>query len=164
MNAVNFMANYFYLNERERKIVLRITDIDTGVVLRETYKFGRLRHRDPTSGPADVWRDPETGDIVQQHYVRHGKLHRLDGPAEWACSTAGISTVEVYWLRGRMHRNPTEGPAEIRRDGKTGVPYIEAYYVDGNLCRDPTDGPSYIERDPRTGIVRLAIITLTKHS
>ncbi len=137
-----------------RRRLFQELDLDTKVTVRETYKLGRLRHRDPAEGSADIWRDAATGMVVEEEYLRHGRLHRLDGPAAWARDPdGGIVTVENYWRNGRRHRDPKEGPAEISRDIATGIVFYEYYWMDGVNYRDPQDGPCWIHWDRTTGKV-----------
>lgn len=49
------------------------------------------------------------------------------------------AVVTTYWRRGRLHRDPIEGPAQhIQR----GDHVLAEYYVDGELHRDGKDGPA----------------------
>lgn len=127
-------------------------DLATGVVVRETYLLGHMRHRDPDDGPADVWRDAMTGVVVREHYKQLGKLHRNFGPAEIERDgTTGVVTIETYWRHGMMHREPEAGPAWRTRDGANRFDLVEGYYVFDEPYRDPKEGPYYIERHQETG-------------
>ena len=61
----------------------------------------------------------------------------------------GIVVQEKYWRSGKLHRDPTEGPALIQRNPKTGICVAEEYWVDGRRHR--LDGPALIWRNGRTG-------------
>ena len=90
----------------------------------------------------------------------------------------GVVLLELHRLDQRLHRDPKEGPACVRREPGTGivveeryywhgrlhrdgqpavitynqksVPIVEMYYRHGLMHRDPKEGPARIERN-RTG-------------
>jgi hypothetical protein len=137
------------LNSMTRRYKKEI-DLDTGVVVRESFWLNARQHRDENDGPADIWRDPVSGKVVSEHYKWRGALHRVNGPAEIGRAENGMIVTEVYWRRGLMHREPKEGPAEIRRHVETGVIVTEGYYLYGRPYRDPADGPRFIRRNFQT--------------
>jgi hypothetical protein len=98
----------------------------------------------------------------------------------------GVVLEEIYRLGGKLHRNPAEGPALIRRHAKTGLVAWESYhehgalhridgpaeveyFIDGqvgnetwfyrdSLHRDPKDGPAHVERW-HNGVAVVPILT-----
>lgn len=63
----------------------------------------------------------------------------------------GVIVTEIYRKGYVRHRDPEEGPAEIRRDAATGVVVYEEYRRGGQLHRE--DGPAIVARNASTGIV-----------
>ncbi|MEM1149524.1 MAG: hypothetical protein AAGI03_03070 [Pseudomonadota bacterium] len=55
--------------------------IHTGILTQEVYYLKGEEHR-TDSGPSRTYRDNDTGVIEYQSWRRYGKLHRTDGPAE----------------------------------------------------------------------------------
>lgn len=70
------------------------------------------------------------------------------------CDKTGVVTYEIYRRNNKRHRDPTEGPAVIRRNPKTGDVRCVEYWVDGKLHRDPKDGPAVLVTSVKTGVVR----------
>jgi hypothetical protein len=132
----------------ERRFTIE-TDLETGVVVRETYRLDGQRHRDPKEGPAYVWCDSSDGTLIEECYCWHGRLHREDGPARIGYEYGEKGTTvayEMYYRHGVMHRDPKQGPAWINYN--TGAVASEIYYRNGEPHRDPADGPYLIERIP----------------
>jgi len=61
----------------------------------------------------------------------------------------GVVVDESYFVNGRLHRDPAEGPARIMRDPVTGIATFEEYFVRGKYHRDPAEGPAIIRRNAR---------------
>ncbi|MBB5048532.1 hypothetical protein HNR60_003299 [Rhodopseudomonas rhenobacensis] len=131
------------------------TNLDNGIAVRDAYRLNGRLHRDPSEGPAFVLRDEYDGSVIFLEYRWHGRLHRVGAPAfilyvgRFRSGTQAIR--EEYYVSGRLHRDPAEGPAVIERNGATGTVVDEAYYVKNALHRDPTDGPAEIYRNDLTG-------------
>jgi hypothetical protein len=58
---------------------------------------------------------------------------------------------ERHLLRNRLHRDPTEGPALIKRDRNSAMVVLEWYAVRGERHR--VGGPAIVRRDPTSGVV-----------
>jgi hypothetical protein len=122
-------------------------DLETRVVVLETYRQSHRLHRDSTEGPAYIRREPQTGIVLEERYYRHGRYHRDDGPAVVRYSAVNsVPFYEMYYHDGLMHRDPKEGPARIERNWDGSLVLIESYYVYGHPYRDPADGPNHRER------------------
>lgn len=109
-----------------------------------------MRHRDPREGPAVY---SSTFPIFE--YWVNGLLHREEGPAVMRIDRArhltypgyaekGCKYLIEYYRGGKLHRDPSEGPASHRADLPT--EYF-AYYWEGKLHRDPNEGPARREGD-----------------
>jgi hypothetical protein len=97
-----------------------------------------------------------TGVIVEEKYLREGRLHRLakEGPALMSRSRfTGKVIREQYFLDGKLHRKG--GPADICWDGRNQFLTVEDYYQHGELHR--VRGPAMIRRDEATGVVTLEV-------
>lgn len=81
-----------------------------------------LDEADPVGG-YDTRVDAPTG----RHFMRSGVAHREDGPAY-----EGRDGTEVWYRNGKVHRDPSDGPAVIVHDED--VSY-EAFYQDGQLIQ-----------------------------
>jgi hypothetical protein len=131
-------------------------NLDSGVVVKETYRRDRKLHRDPSEGPAIIERDAATGRVIVEEYYVDNRWHREDGPAVLICNPkSGAVVKEYYLLSGRLHRDPAEGPAYIKRSGVTGKAYIEEYYLFGDRVEEPerpggTQGRTTFIRKPST--------------
>lgn len=128
-------------------------DLDTGVVVKETYLVGQILHRDPSEGPAVIERDPATGNITREEYYVNNQNHREDGPAVLVHVYGPRRVLEIYCIKGRS-RHPAKGPAILFRNLETGIVQKEEYLLNHRLHRDPAKGPAFIYRDPITGDVR----------
>lgn len=103
------------------KLVQKI-DLETGVVYSEEYWSGTDRHRKEADGPAVIHRNSQTGELLE----------------------------EVYYLRGKRHRN--EGPALIMRDLHERGTLLELWYREGKQLCAPAKGSGQIsESNPETG-------------
>ena len=71
----------------------------------------------------------------------------------------GLIIEECHRLNGRLHRDPNEGPAVIKRD-VNGV-RVEQYFWQGKLHR--TDGPAVVERDTEGRLEQLAWFHQGRH-
>jgi hypothetical protein len=150
----------------------QLINLETGLVIRETFhRNGRL-HRDETSGPAYIIRSSvkeegaasPTEKVLEEHYYLHGQRHRENGPALIRYrGSNGVCFEEFYYRRDRLHRNPKEGPAQIERNYDGTVLTLECYFVNGRGYRDPADGPWHIERDDN-GNVKYIITDMTEPS
>jgi hypothetical protein len=131
--------------------------LDTGVDFEEVYRLNGRLHGDPKEGPALTLRDRASGLIANEEYHWLGRLHREDGPASIrrriAPGTNEVVVEEEYRRYGWRHRDPSEGPAEIRRNETTGIVLHEAYWENNELHRDPAAGPAAIWRNASTGHV-----------
>jgi uncharacterized protein len=89
--------------------------------------------------------DLDTGVILREMYQLNGRLHRdpSEGPAYVARLKSGKVARERYYWHGRLHRE--EGPARLEYSD-TGQVGLEMYYRHGLLHRDPKAGPAWIER------------------
>ena len=95
-------------------------------------------------GPAIVYRDRSSGDVLTEHHYVLGKLHRIDGPASIQRDpTTRVVTSETYAVDGKLHR--IDGPAQIDRDARTGKLISEAYHLNGSPHR--IDGPAFVAYD-----------------
>ncbi len=131
--------------QEPKRYVVRKTDLDTGIVVHETYYESKRRHREAAQGPAVVRRDGKTGHVVYEEYDRHGKMHRLDGPAVILYDRkTGRVSYEEYRQEGEIHREG-DGPAIVETNPNTGLPVKECYYSDGELNR--ANGPARLLYD-----------------
>jgi hypothetical protein len=133
-----------------RRKRIQITNLDTGIVEEEVYRLNGKRHRDPKEGPAFITRGDD-GEPDWEEYWAHGRLHRVDGPAVIFHAMEAVE--EEYYRRGVLHRNPSEGPAEVHTDWRTGHVVREVYEVRGRRHRPPSEGPALILRDATTGVI-----------
>ena len=149
------------------------------IVVSEEYHVNGIMQRDEVAGPSFITRDPATGTVLTECYYRNGELHRTHGPASLAFNEAGRITVEYWYVNGKPHRDPKEGPAEYQllatyhetfkpvtdANGETHDELVECraewteasstqFYFHGELHRDPKDGPAVIEHDSAGRIVR----------
>jgi uncharacterized protein len=129
-----------------------IVDMDTGVVIEETYRLDGRLHRDQTEGPAQILRRSDSGQVTSECYYWNGRLHREDGPAQihYRVDTKkpyakGYPYIIGYYRHGKLHRDQKEGPARI--ECYRGVVVEEHYAVHNKVCRDPEDGPCHISRN-----------------
>lgn len=81
--------------------------------------------------------------LIMRCYSFNYSEHRLDGPAFEYYSDNGIFARE-YYINGKRHRDPKEGPADIHYHSHNGEVWYEKYYVNGKLHRDPKEGPACI--------------------
>lgn len=107
-------------NPDQRRKHLTETNLDTGAVILEKYVLAGRLHRDPFEGPALIERHDD-GRLRQVEYHFNGRLHREDGPARVRYGSDGAVVHELYCLFGKVHRDPTEGPAYIARRDDGGV-------------------------------------------
>lgn len=130
-------------------------DLDTQIVIQEVFRHNGRKHRDPKEGPAEIMRRGDTGEVTDEDYRVRGRFHRTDGPArvyrDWIAGDC--HRYEVYWVRGRKHRNAEEGPAFNKFNERTGVKVAETYYDNGDFHRDPAIGPCMTSWDADTGRV-----------
>lgn len=140
------------VSDRRRKF-LEI-DLATNVVVKERHtiyddRSGGFRlHRDEREGPALIERNPESGLIVYAMYYWRGRRHREGGPAAIEYSQNGETLLGIdYMQHGVPHRDPREGPAQIRYSFSGNNVATEEYYrVNGQEWRSPEEGPCYIAR------------------
>jgi hypothetical protein len=120
-----------------RRLLTQTTELDSGIVVEETYRLNGRLHRPCNEGPAVIERSTENGGISRELYYRHGRRHRLNGPARIDYVLAGpIVCLEMHYRNGRIHRDPNEGPAWTERDGR-GKLREESYWVNDH----PYDAP-----------------------
>ena len=81
-----------------------------------------------------------------KHWVKNGKIHRLNGPAKISYDD-GLKRFERWYENGKLHR--LNGPAEIWYY-ETGLIEAEVWYENGKLHR--LNGPAYIEYQD-TGLI-----------
>ncbi|KAB2912707.1 MAG: hypothetical protein F9K29_18275 [Hyphomicrobiaceae bacterium] len=135
------------------------TNADNGVVFSEQHRFiapkskeGEItagHHR--TNGPAIVYRNPDTGDTLDEHFFFYGRLSRVDGPASIKRDPRTlVVTQEDFAIDGRYHR--IGGPARIARDAVSGRVCSEAYYFNGKPHRE--DGPAFVVFDEHGKMLR----------
>lgn len=136
----------------------QITDLTTGVVVEERYHLGPVKgglHRDPSDGPALIFRNETSGKVTREIYSVRGRYHREDGPAViWWDADTGRVIEESYYVNGKCHR--VGGPASVEWDGKTGAVVTTDYYQNGERHRRAEEGPARIRRDPQTGEITQA--------
>jgi hypothetical protein len=90
-----------------------------------------------------------TQEVVKR--IKPGRTHQPDYPGQIYRAfrypdDALMRVEEWHWdWRGRLHRNPNEGPAHIIRD-KNGIVHEEEYYWYGQHHRD--NGPAHLGRAP----------------
>jgi hypothetical protein len=130
--------------------IIQEIDAETGVVVEEKHRLDRRLHRDPSEGPAHIYRNRDTGAITGMRYYWKGRLHRKDGPALISYGSGVIT--EEYYQGGLLHRDPKEGPSRSERNSN-GVLTVEAYSLYGQPYRDAKDGPQYCERDEDGSII-----------
>jgi len=123
---------------------------ETGVIVCEMHRLDGRLHRDPTEGPAYTTRT-DNGDVVEERYYWHGRLHREDGPAKLAYDVEDRPWREMHYRHGFLHRDPKQGPAWVERDGDGAT--TESYYFNGEPYRDPADGPWAIQRSESGEII-----------
>lgn len=58
----------------------------------------------------------------------------------------GVTVEEIYWQNHKKHREPSEGPAVVKRNAETGAVRLEEYWLDGQLHRE--NGPATIMWTP----------------
>lgn len=90
--------------------------------------------------------DLESGVVLLEKYTRAGRLHREpnDGPALIKRAPTGQILEYSYCLKGQWHRE--DGPAHATFDA-SGAILEEAYSRDGYLHRDPKEGPAFTSRN-----------------
>lgn len=101
---------------------------DGKVVIYE-YRFDGVLHRPVCDGPAEMF------DLTVMHweiYAEHGEQHCPPGDipslSRYGDDPNGTSFELQYRRHGALHRDPANGPAEIRYDGD----FLSlAYHVDG---------------------------------
>lgn len=129
--------------KRPKRFLFQKIDLDTGVIVQETYSHSKRRHRKPEEGPAVIHRHSQTGRVIYEEYDTDGEFHRMDGPATiQRDARTGIVTEEQYYIYGERHR--TDGPAVIQRDRVTGTLRHISYWEDGQRHRDSREGPAEI--------------------
>jgi hypothetical protein len=135
-----------------RKLI-QVTDLESGVIVREEYLRDKKRHRNPREGPAFIERDRVTGIITAEEYWVNAVLHREDGPARIGREADGNVFFEEYCFNGQLHRNSADGPAVVVRSWDTGIGIVlaEEYYWCGKFHRDCSEGPARIFREMDTG-------------
>ncbi len=109
-----------YSKEEHHAVLNKLTTVTTGEV--EAHFVNGIHHRD--DGPAYI-------SATSVKYYQHGKLHRVDGPAELYNGTETCS--EDWYLNGLRHR--VGGPAII-------CPDLVAWFQNGKRHR--MDGPALI--------------------
>jgi hypothetical protein len=102
--------------------------------------------------------DQDTGVVFLETHRVNGRLHRnpAEGPAYVRREDGSI--IERYYWKGRLHRE--DGPAAIVSDEKTGVKETEYYYRHGQFHRDPAEGAAVIIRDPENGVIITEVYSL----
>jgi uncharacterized protein len=122
----------------DRPIHIQITDLNTGVVIEDTYRLNGRLHRPFREGPAVTYRSAEEGGAVtEEWYYWDGRVHRLDGPAKILNHHIGPKLRhEVYYRHGRIHRDPHEGPAWIEYD-EDGNVHSQGYFANGYPRKKP---------------------------
>ena len=87
---------------------------------------------------------PESWDFVRRYYEK-----TPFGPVMLTADDGAV--LETYWLGGRFHRDPKEGPA-WRRRGQEGESW--KYFVSGELHRDWKDGAAlHVSVAEGTGLI-----------
>jgi hypothetical protein len=125
-------------------------DLETGRMTRTIYQcaFGggylvhRWRkshaHRDPAEGPAITERDWRTGIETRVEYRVRRKLHRESGPARIVRDRLSSHVIfEGHYRDGLPHRDPSEGPAIVRRDATSGEIIGEEFWIRGEQVAAP---------------------------
>lgn len=155
-----------------------IVDLESGIVVDESWFHGGVAHRDPAIGPSHIWRNPKTGIVTYEEYRSGGRLHRnpADGPARIRLEQDGRTTREHYVHGIRLDFAPAEpdsvsstssgaasgdpGPApasppsaflELRSDSYWMVDYAEGFAMLSSLHR--VDGPAHTVAAQETGII-----------
>ena len=74
-----------------------------------------------------------TSNLVEGTYRNaEGQLHATTALARIIKNTnTDVNIVEQWYLNGKLHRDPTHGPAEIVRAGSNGALLSEAYWING---------------------------------
>jgi hypothetical protein len=115
------------------------------------FRRNGVLHRDPTEGPAYI---EASEHYIIETYCWNGRFHREGGPAEiWWDRHTGELLVSNYWRHSKAHREPDEGPAALKCEN--GVLVYEAYYFNDKIYRDPSEGPSRIWRYAQGDICRV---------
>ena len=130
-----------------KRSMIKECDLDTGVVVLESYRLNGKLHRDSKEGPAYIYRNNEDGRVAWERFYWNGRLHREDGPAKVEYNIDGtVMLDEMYYRHGLLHRDPKQGPAWIERSGDGSIMISAGYYLNGKPYRDPSEGPCYIAR------------------
>ena len=105
-------------------------------IVEEYYVHGK-EHRDPAEGPAYIKRFPSETFAREVRYYANGQLHREHGPATIFRNEKGLITLQEYYLRDMLHREPDEGPALLARDKATGELTRCEYHLHGARAAPP---------------------------
>ena len=96
----------------------------TGVPMLEIWRRnGKFDRKD---GPAHIFRDPRTGNVLAEHWYRDGALHREDGPAwvKYHSETGEVTYCRWYHQGNRIHKPKPARPGTRKRQPDESVPPI----------------------------------------
>jgi hypothetical protein len=118
-------------------------DPTTHVAISEEWrnKDGQYDRQD---GAAYISRDPRSGIVDGEEWMRNGRDHRIGGPAVWCRDDTGVIGVEHYYVDGKLHRE--DGPAWTHRDPATGAVISQARYLHGQRLTDRRSSPGPVSR------------------
>ena len=98
-------------------------------------------HRDGDK-PAYITTSATTGTRIAECYMIMGEFHRDDDKPAIIYRDDNGSVEEVsYWRFGKLHRDPSLGPAEIKYDVSNGQVTSSAYFVSGTQISVPSRSP-----------------------
>jgi hypothetical protein len=122
---------------------------------------GRLKTDLPTTVPTVNYTiDLSSNSVISETFTTGGGiLHREDGPAFLEYDKNGNIIEQVYYLSGRVHRDPKDGPASIW--STPGDPDIitEGYCSEDQPCAGP-EGAATVTRNRKTGqILEMGYLT-----
>jgi hypothetical protein len=132
-------------------------DGDTGIVIEEKFFWLGENIRDPRKGPWLRRYHPKTGSLVEEAFAdaSSGWRQPKDGPSrilyDWQ---TGIEVLTEYrfdrlpFEKPPLHRDPGEGPALIRKDGRTGEVTFAGFYLKGRRVKAPVRRTAKILRLP----------------
>jgi len=103
-NSIPENATFEDLKEQTNIIFPEYLRVADGVIFSRKYK-SKLHNEE---GPAMVKFDPETGEILQKAYYRHGKMHNEHGPARFIYDSDHIET--EWAIEGKIIERPGEHP------------------------------------------------------
>lgn len=115
---------------------------ETGVPTYQRWHNGKGQHREGDK-PSLVATDPGTGTTLSEQYTVLGHTQREgDRPAYIRRTSEGQLLEERYFRNGRLHRDPSYGPAVVSYDQSTGRPTTIEFWIDGARLGPPKEGPS----------------------